>query len=41
MRATSTVNPNLLFCDHLNDIWWRMQIVKFLITQFSQTSCYS
>jgi hypothetical protein len=30
---------NALF-DHPNNIWWSIQIIKFLITEFAPTSCY-
>jgi hypothetical protein len=26
--------------DHHNNMWWRLQIIKFLIMQFSPASCY-
>jgi hypothetical protein len=31
---------NLPWFDYLTDIWWRVQVTRFLIVQFSSASCY-
>jgi hypothetical protein len=28
------------WCDPLNNLWWKIQVMKILIIQFTPTSCY-